>query len=116
MGGHLDDAEEEMEKPIISISFGSTAVFLMGAETRDVPPIPIFIRSGDIVIMGGRSRYCYHGVARIVEDSFDAGLLVDSKEDDQYSWHVHWMKEKNRRININTRQVFKVPRQGEKTT
>ncbi|GAM17033.1 hypothetical protein SAMD00019534_002080 [Acytostelium subglobosum LB1] len=114
MGGHLDDAEEEMEKPIVSISFGSTAVFLMGAETKDVAPVPIFIRSGDIVIMGGRSRYCYHGVAKIVEDSFDVDLAANDTDDTR--WHIHWLKEKNRRININTRQVFKVPKQGVRST
>ncbi|KAN0041853.1 hypothetical protein ACTFIV_004403 [Dictyostelium citrinum] len=113
MGGHLDDAEQEMEKPIISISFGSTAVFLMGAETRDIAPVPLFIRSGDIVIMGGRSRYCYHGVAKIVENSFDLGL-VDENDDQDLKYKIQWLKEKNRRVNINTRQVFKVPKLGGK--
>jgi alkylated DNA repair protein alkB homolog 1 len=56
MSGHLDDAEYEMKKPIVSISFGNTAVFLLGEEKKDVKPIPIFIRSGDVVIMGGRSK------------------------------------------------------------
>ncbi|KAM9955842.1 hypothetical protein ACTFIW_002047 [Dictyostelium discoideum] len=113
MGGHLDDAEQEMEKPIISISFGSTAVFLMGAETRDIAPVPLFIRSGDIVIMGGRSRYCYHGVAKIVENSFDLGL-IDENDDQDLKYKIQWLKEKNRRVNINTRQVFKVPKLGGK--
>ncbi|KAN0048190.1 hypothetical protein ACTA71_002585 [Dictyostelium dimigraforme] len=113
MGGHLDDAEQEMEKPIISISFGSTAVFLMGAETRDIAPVPLFIRSGDIVIMGGRSRYCYHGVAKIVENSFDLGL-IDENEDLDLKYKIQWLKEKNRRVNVNTRQVFKVPKLGGK--
>ncbi|KYR02611.1 alkylated DNA repair protein [Tieghemostelium lacteum] len=108
MGGHLDDAEEEMEKPIISISFGSTAVFLMGGENRDITPIPLFIKSGDIVIMGGRSRYCYHGVAKIVENSFNDQLLQDQNEETRIQ--MQWIKDKNRRININTRQVFKVPK------
>ncbi|KAK5580639.1 hypothetical protein RB653_000661 [Dictyostelium firmibasis] len=113
MGGHLDDAEQEMEKPIISISFGSTAVFLMGAETRDIAPVPLFIRSGDIVIMGGRSRYCYHGVAKIVENSFDLGLVNENEEPD-LKYKIQWLKEKNRRVNINTRQVFKEPKLGGK--
>ncbi|KAF2072299.1 hypothetical protein CYY_006377 [Polysphondylium violaceum] len=113
MGGHLDDAEEEMEKPIVSISFGATAVFLMGGETRDIAPIPLYIRSGDIVIMGGRSRYCYHGVAKIVEQSFNLDLIDDSDDIDM-KYMIQWLKEKNRRININTRQVFKEPKLGGK--
>eukprot|EP01132_Coremiostelium_polycephalum_P009055 gene9055-11093_t len=113
MGGHLDDAEEEMEKPIVSISFGSTAVFLMGGETREITPVPLFIRSGDIVIMGGRSRYCYHGVAKIVDGSFDSSLMEDD-DDVEMKYMIKWLKEKNRRINVNTRQVFKIPKLGKK--
>jgi alkylated DNA repair protein alkB family protein 1 len=30
MGGHLDDAEHAMQKPIISISIGCSAIFLLG--------------------------------------------------------------------------------------
>ncbi|EGC35581.1 hypothetical protein DICPUDRAFT_55106 [Dictyostelium purpureum] len=113
MGGHLDNAEQEMEKPIISISFGSTAVFLMGAETRDIAPVPLFIKSGDIVIMGGRSRYCYHGVAKIVEDSFNLDL-IDENDSKDLKYKIKWLKEKNRRLNINTRQVFKEAKLGGK--
>merc|ERR1712232_1217064 len=65
MGGHVDDAEEDMEKPIVSISFGNTVVFLIGGESREVEPTALYIRSGDIVIMGGKSRYYYHGVPRM---------------------------------------------------
>jgi alkylated DNA repair protein alkB family protein 1 len=34
MGGHLDDAEEDLTKPIVSCSFGNTVVFLIGGPTR----------------------------------------------------------------------------------
>ncbi|EGG20871.1 alkylated DNA repair protein [Cavenderia fasciculata] len=114
MGGHLDDAEEEMEKPIISLSFGASAVFLLGAETRDIAPIPLFIRSGDIVIMGGRSRYCYHGVAKIVENSFNVDLVDEA--DETFKYHIQWLREKNRRINVNTRQVFKKKEENNNST
>lgn len=64
MCGHLDNAEEDLTKPIVSCSFGNTVVFLMGSRstgylflftscslfTEDTPT-PFFIRSGDIVIM-----------------------------------------------------------------
>ena len=43
-------------------SIGSAAIFLLGGTTRDVEPIPILLRSGDVVIMSGpECRRAYHG-------------------------------------------------------
>ena len=56
MGGHVDDGEYTMEKPIVSVSFGNTVVFLIGGMQRDVTPTALFIRSGDVVVMGGEWR------------------------------------------------------------
>lgn len=75
MGGHLDDAEHTMEKPIVSISLGCSAVFLMGGVTKNVKPIPVLVRSGDVVIMTEESRRCYHGVPCIFPPTFSC--LVD---------------------------------------
>jgi alkylated DNA repair protein alkB family protein 1 len=66
MSGHLDDAEYIMSEPIISISLGRSAIFLIGGRSKDVKPVPILIRSGDVVIMSKESRYAYHGVPFIV--------------------------------------------------
>jgi hypothetical protein len=41
---------------------GNSAIFLIGGITRDVEPVPILLRSGDIVIMSGPAcRRAYHG-------------------------------------------------------
>lgn len=41
---------------------GNAAVFLIGGQTRDSEPVPILLRSGDIVIMSGPAcRRAYHG-------------------------------------------------------
>eukprot|EP01080_Neovahlkampfia_damariscottae_P011711 gene11711-4945_t len=101
MGGHLDNAEYEMEKPIVSLSFGNSAIFLLGTETRETEPIPILIRSGDIMVMGGRARYCYHGVAKILEDTIPDYL--NNEKDSKYYEYL-----KTKRINLNVRQVYKV--------
>lgn len=77
MGGHLDDAELTMEHPIVShyfvnrdyiitanihaallciqvsISMGRSAIFLMGGRTKNIVPVPILVRGGDVVIMSG---------------------------------------------------------------
>lgn len=67
MGGHRDDLELALDKPVISISLGLPAVFLLGGKTKDdVPVIPILVRPGDVMILGGDSRLCYHGMARVL--------------------------------------------------
>lgn len=52
-----------------SCSFGQSAVFLIGGETKSVHPHAILLRSGDIVIMSGPSRTFYHGVPKIITPS-----------------------------------------------
>lgn len=62
MSGHVDDAEHNMSEPIVSVSLGRSALFLLGGRTRAEQPIPIRVRSGDVLVMGGESRYSFHGV------------------------------------------------------
>lgn len=46
----------------LSDRLGCAAVFLIGGLTRDDPPTPILLRSGDVVIMSGPAcRRAYHG-------------------------------------------------------
>jgi alkylated DNA repair protein alkB family protein 1 len=71
MGGHLDDAEHAMEKPIVSISLGCSAIFLIGGRDKTTKPMPILLRSGDALVMSGESRFCYHGVPVIVPPGFN---------------------------------------------
>jgi alkylated DNA repair protein alkB family protein 1 len=40
---------------------GHAGVFLLGGITRQTPPLPIILRSGDVLVMAGRGRKCYHG-------------------------------------------------------
>ena len=59
--GHFDDAEQTTTSfPLVSISLGCSAVFLI-APSKDVDPVPLLLRSGDVVIMSGPSRNYYHG-------------------------------------------------------
>jgi alkylated DNA repair protein alkB family protein 1 len=61
LGGHCDDVEADLAQPIVSVSLGCDAVFLMGSTTRDVPPTPVMLHSGDIVVLSGQARNCFHG-------------------------------------------------------
>lgn len=69
LSGHTDHSEENLDAPLFSISFGQSAIFLLGGESLDDEPLPILIRSGDIVIMSKQSRLCYHGVPKILKNN-----------------------------------------------
>jgi len=67
MGGHRDDSEYAIDKPIVSFSAGRPAVFLLGGPTRDDDAIvPILVRPGDVMMMGGDCRLNYHAMARLL--------------------------------------------------
>ena len=51
--------------PIVSVSLGDAARFVVGGLSRQEPINPMVLRSGDVLIMGGPSRLRYHGVTRI---------------------------------------------------
>ncbi|KXZ45868.1 hypothetical protein GPECTOR_50g662 [Gonium pectorale] len=67
LGGHLDDVERDLGQPIVSLSLGCPAVFLMGGPTKAVAPTPLLLRGGDALVLAGQARSCYHGVPRILE-------------------------------------------------
>ncbi|KAK3040862.1 hypothetical protein RJ639_029206 [Escallonia herrerae] len=106
LGGHLDDMEADWSRPIVSMSLGCKAVFLLGGKSREDPPLAMFLRSGDIVLMAGEARECFHGVPRIFTDEESAEVtpleLQFSHEDDLC--FLDYIK--TSRININIRQVF----------
>jgi alkylated DNA repair protein alkB family protein 1 len=108
MGGHLDDAEEAMHKPIVSCSFGNTIIFLIGGKTRDIEPTALFIRSGDIVLMAGHARYCFHGVPKMIPGTSPTFLSTFDPSSDIND--PNWSPElaeymKDARVNMNVRQV-----------
>lgn len=38
MGGHVDKYENDLSQPLVSVSFGQSAVYLIGGKTCDVRP------------------------------------------------------------------------------
>jgi alkylated DNA repair protein alkB family protein 1 len=85
MGGHVDDAELDLTLPLVSLSLGLSAVFLFGGTTRNDVPTPIWLRSGDAMIVSGPARLCYHGVPRIVSGSCPSTLLEPARYDSDAS-------------------------------
>ncbi len=65
MGLHQDADEEDFAAPVVSISLGDTAVFRIGGTERGGKTETLKLSSGDVVVMGGASRLCYHGIDRV---------------------------------------------------
>ncbi|KXN82063.1 Alpha-ketoglutarate-dependent dioxygenase alkB [Leucoagaricus sp. SymC.cos] len=105
---HVDRSEVCATSPLVSISLGCAAVFLIGGQTRDTEPVPILLRSGDVVIMSGPTcRRAYHGVPRILEGTLPPHLKCDSlPENERGSWEPNENYMCSTRINVNVRQVF----------
>lgn len=66
MGLHQDRDEEDFEAPVVSVSLGDTAVFRVGGLERKSPTASLKLTSGDVIVMGGEARLCFHGIDRIM--------------------------------------------------
>ncbi|WCJ38767.1 Alpha-ketoglutarate-dependent dioxygenase alkB [Euphorbia peplus] len=104
LGGHLDDMEADWSKPIVSMSLGCKAIFLLGGKCREEPPLAMFLRSGDVVLMAGEARECFHGVPRIFTDKENAEIAPLESHFLQDNDLLEYIR--TSRININIRQVF----------
>jgi alkylated DNA repair protein alkB homolog 1 len=105
-------------------SFGLSCIFLMGSITRDEVPTPILLRDGDILILSGHSRRCFHGnhtfncyyilifdnigVPRVLVNTLPAYLEPDALDDPErdQDWDCIAAHLSMTRININLRQVI----------
>jgi DNA oxidative demethylase len=65
MGLHQDRDEKDFSAPVVSISLGDTALFRWGGTTRGGKTQSVKLESGDVLVMGGESRLCFHGVDRV---------------------------------------------------
>jgi alkylated DNA repair protein (DNA oxidative demethylase) len=65
MGLHQDKDEADFRWPVLSVSLGDDARFRIGGTERGGKTESVWLRSGDVLILGGASRLAYHGVDRI---------------------------------------------------
>ncbi|MFD8519880.1 alpha-ketoglutarate-dependent dioxygenase AlkB family protein [Streptomyces capillispiralis] len=73
MGMHRD-SDEKADAPVVSLSLGDTCVFRFGnTRTRTRPWTDVELRSGDLFVFGGPSRWAYHGVPRVLAGTSPAG-------------------------------------------
>lgn len=101
--GHVDRSEKNMTAPLISLSIGLSAIFLIGGLSREDSPVrALIVRSGDLSILSGPSRLLFHGVPKILpEQSIE---YAEARDNSDLEHCIKLMK--NCRININVRQVL----------
>ncbi|MBI2718468.1 MAG: alpha-ketoglutarate-dependent dioxygenase AlkB [Rhizobiales bacterium] len=66
MGLHRDADEEDFAAPVVSISLGDTAIFRIGGPERGGKTETVKLASGDVCVLGGQARLCYHGIDRVL--------------------------------------------------
>jgi len=64
---HQDKDEADLSAPIVSVSLGLPATFLLGGLKRHDPTMRLRLTHGDVLVWGGPSRLRYHAVLPIKE-------------------------------------------------
>jgi len=65
MGMHIDNDENDLLAPVVSVSLGDPAMFRIGGPTRGGVTQGIKLFSGDVVVMANEARLCHHGVSKV---------------------------------------------------
>ena len=65
MGLHVDNDEKDLRAPVVSVSLGDPAMFRIGGPMRCGPTAGLKLFSGDVVVLAGEARSCYHGVSKV---------------------------------------------------
>jgi DNA oxidative demethylase len=65
MGLHQDRDEGDFSWPVLSLSLGDEGLFRVGGVERGGPTASVWLKSGDVLRMGGDARLAFHGVDRI---------------------------------------------------
>lgn len=72
MGMH-QDKDERSSASVVSLSVGNACVFRFGnSQSRGKPYTDVELRSGDLFVFGGASRFAYHGVMKTLPGTSDA--------------------------------------------
>jgi alkylated DNA repair dioxygenase AlkB len=66
---HQDKDERDAVAPIVSVSLGVPAKFIWGGLRRADSTRRLLLESGDVVVWGGESRFVFHGVAPLPENT-----------------------------------------------
>lgn len=104
------DVSEEINRGLVSISLGCDGIFIIGLRDSDDPSDPhasrrhiLRLHSGDAVYMSGQSRYAWHGVPKINQQTSPTTLDNWPGELCPHWRDYHFMA--NKRVNLNVRQM-----------
>lgn len=129
------DISEASSAPLVSLSIGSDALFIIGnenekghtdltsssaskiegADSLPFAALPVLIHSGDVLLMSGASRWAWHGVSKIIGGTTPQELEdwpgeVDSGRAgggiEKDVWEGWKGWMKDRRVNLNVRQMW----------
>jgi len=65
---HQDRNERDYDAPIVSVSLGMSAVFLLGGHSRSDRPVRVPLHHGDVMVWGREDRLRFHGVMPLKPD------------------------------------------------
>ena len=84
---------------MVSVSLGDDCLFRVGETTRDGRTVSFRLKSGDVVVLGGEGRLCFHGVDRIYP--VDLGAAEERRPDqpDAAAGDLSWL-EPYRRLSL----------------
>ncbi|KAJ0528233.1 putative DNA oxidative demethylase [Helianthus annuus] len=76
-----DESSDSLRRglPVVSISIGTSAIFVYGRTKRKRKLKSVCLDSGDILIFGGKSRHIYHGVEQVSCFISTHGLYAESQ-------------------------------------
>jgi alkylated DNA repair protein (DNA oxidative demethylase) len=69
---HQDKDELDLSAPIVSVSLGLPATFLLGGLKRTDPTVRVIVTHGDVLVWGGPSRLRYHAVLPVKDGAHPA--------------------------------------------
>ncbi len=69
MGLHQDRDETDFNAPVVSVSLGNSCLFRIGGLERKDRTCSLKLESGDVFVLGGAGRLCFHGVDRIYPET-----------------------------------------------
>jgi alkylated DNA repair protein alkB family protein 1 len=110
------DVSEEVDAGLVSISLGCDCLFMIGIEDKSTESgyryNTIRLHSGDVVYMDEASRFAWHGVPKIIPNTCPS-YLSSWPTDPNQEWFPQWKDwMKNKRINLNVRQMQSVAKSG----
>ena len=67
MSLHLDRDERDFAHPILTLSLGLPARFMLGGLQRQDPYRKLLLQHGDVLVFGGPARLCFHGIMPLAD-------------------------------------------------